>query len=174
MARLSLSWLLTALTVFSSSSSLASSNFPGEVATLLGGDTRPPPCTACHQSNAGGFGTVTTPHGVALMDAGLMAGNLASLRVALNTLRDDGTDSDGGGVGDVDELVAGSNPNDGSDDQGGGGGGGGGTEPLQYGFCAATTTQEHGLLPALGLIAMWRFIRRSRRERSASLEGERS
>jgi hypothetical protein len=162
MARLSPSWLVTALAVFASSSSLASSNFPGEVATLLGGDTRPPSCTVCHQSNAGGFGTVTTPHGVALMDAGLMAGNLASLRVALDALRRDSTDSDGGGVADVDELVAGSDPNDGSDD-GGGGGGDGGPEPVQYGFCAATPGQGSGLWSVAVVAGLCLLLRRRRR-----------
>jgi hypothetical protein len=172
MARLRDTWLWMTMMVAlaAASSSLASSNFPGEVASQLGGEARPPLCTVCHQSNAGGFGTVTTPHGVAMVQAGLIAGNLASLRVALNALRDDGIDSDGGGVSDVDELTAGGDPNDGSDDQGGGGST---PEPLQYGFCAATKTQAHGVMSALGLGVMWQLLRRSRRNR-AQRRGERS
>lgn len=146
-------------------SSLASSNYPGAVSSHLGGDAPIPSCTVCHASNAGGFGTVTKVHGIALMDAGLVAGDLATVGTSLDALAAAGTDSDGGGVSDVDELTAGSDPNAADDDDGGGGVGfDGGPEPLQYGFCAAMPDQGNGLGLAvvLGLVPVL-VLRRRRR-----------
>jgi len=128
-----------------STSALASSNYPGEVSTHLGGDTPIPSCTVCHATNAGGIGTVTKAHGIALMDAGLVAGDLISLTASLDTLAASATDSDGGGVGDIDELIAGTDPNLADDDSNDGGGGGGEDNSLKYGFCAATPNQGSGL-----------------------------
>lgn len=135
-----------------SMSSLASSNYPGEMSSHLGGETPVPSCTVCHASNAGGFGTVTKAHGISLVEAGLTAGNIASLQAALDALESDGTDSDGGGVADIAELRAGTDPNVADDDGGDGGDDGGGEDTLQYGFCAATPAQGGGLggLFALG------------------------
>jgi len=146
--------------LLASTSSLASSNYPGEMSSHLGGDTPVPSCTVCHASNAGGFGTVTKSHGISLMDAGLVAGDLASLTGALDTLESDGTDSDGGGVSDIDELKAGTDPNV-ADDDGGDGGGDGGGDTLQYGFCAATPDQSAGLGVAL-ILAVGLLVRRRR------------
>jgi MYXO-CTERM domain-containing protein len=138
--------------MLASTSSLASSSYPGEMASHLGGETRPPSCTVCHASNAGGFGTVTKAHGISLMDAGLVAGSATSLQDALDALESAGTDSDGGGVADIAELRAGTDPNVADDDGGDGGDDGGGDDTLQYGFCAATPAQGGGLggLFALG------------------------
>ena len=135
-----------------STSALASSNYPGEMSSHLGGDTPVPSCTVCHASNAGGFGTVTKSHGISLMDAGLVAGDVRSLTAAIDALASDGPDSDGGGTGDIDELLAGTDPNVADDDGGDGGDDGGGGDTLQYGFCAATPAQGGGLggLFALG------------------------
>lgn len=152
---------LSVLSLLASTSSLASSNFPGEMSSHLGGDTPVPSCTVCHASNAGGFGTVTKSHGISLMDAGLVAGDVASLTAALDTLAADATDSDGGGVADVDELKAGTDPNV-SDDDGGDGGGDGGGDTLQYGFCAAGPDQGSGLGVGFAL-ALGLLLRRRRR-----------
>lgn len=149
---------LLVVAALSSTAALASSNYPGEMASHLGGNTPIPSCTVCHASNAGGFGTVTKSHGISLMDAGLVAGDVGSLTAALDTLASDGTDSDGGGVGDVDELKAGTDPNVAADDDGGGDGDGG-DEPLQYGFCAASPDEGGGLGVAGGLavgLLAWR------------------
>jgi MYXO-CTERM domain-containing protein len=153
---------LASISVLASSSSWASSNFPSEISSHLGGDTPVPSCTVCHASNAGGFGTVTKAHGIALMDAGLVAGDVASLHAALDALERNGTDSDGGGVGDVDELKAGTDPNVAGDDGSDGGGDGGGNT-LQYGFCAAEPDQASGLGVGFALAAgllLWRRRRR--------------
>jgi hypothetical protein len=157
MSRSSTKSLSAVVLLIASTSSLASSNYPGEMASHLGGDTPVPSCTVCHASNAGGFGTVTKSHGISLMDAGLVAGDVRSLTAALDALASDGTDSDGGGTGDIDELRAGTDPNVADDDGGDGGGDGDGGDTLQYGFCAATPDQGAGLgvafILAVGLLA---------------------
>lgn len=91
-----------------SGAALASGNYPGEVALELTVDA--PSCAVCHDG-ATTFGTVTTPFGVAMVDAGLVASNPDSLVSALVTLESEGTDSDGDGVGDIDELLDGTDPN---------------------------------------------------------------
>lgn len=145
----------------SATAALSSSNYPGEVSNHLGGTTPIPSCTACHTSNAGGGGTVTRAFGVAMVDQGLSGGgDVAGLTAALDALETAGTDSDTGGVGDVDELRAGTNPNDGADDGNTGGGGGGGDQ-LQYGFGCSATTMPGATVAALGLLLLG--LRRRRR-----------
>jgi hypothetical protein len=70
-----------------------------------------PPCSVCHQNGVTGYGTVTTPFGKSMRDAGLQAEDPAALNAALDQLAANGTDSDGDGVPDIQELVAGSDPN---------------------------------------------------------------
>src|SRR5262249_59260271 len=70
-----------------------------------------PACTLCHNGRGGGFGTVTAPSGKSMRAGGLVAQNLGSLDTALDALAAEHTDSDGDGVGDIDELKAGSDPN---------------------------------------------------------------
>jgi MYXO-CTERM domain-containing protein len=137
----------------SATAALSSSNYPGEVSNHLGGTTPIPSCTACHTSNAGGGGTVTPAFGLAMLDQGLSGGgDVAALTAALDALEAAGTDSDTGGVGDVAELRAGTNPNDGADDGNTGGGGGG--DQLQYGFGCGATTTPGGAGAALGLLLL--------------------
>lgn len=91
-----------------SSAALASGNYPGLVAQELSVDA--PACSLCHDG-ATTFGTVTTPFGAAMLEAGLVASDEDSLVSALATLESEGTDSDGDGVGDIDELLDGTDPN---------------------------------------------------------------
>lgn len=75
-----------------------------------------PSCTVCHQTNAGGPGTATTAFATAMQAQGLVGGtNTDSLQTALDALTAAGTDSDGDGTPDVEQLAAGLDPNTGTD-----------------------------------------------------------
>ncbi len=91
-----------------SGAALASGNYPGTVAEEL--TVNAPSCALCHVGVTT-LGTVTTPFGMSMLDAGLVASDPDSLVVALATLESEGTDSDGDGVGDIDELIDGTDPN---------------------------------------------------------------
>ena len=89
----------------------ASSPYPNAIATDLGMSCTPT-CNLCHAS-AGGGGPVPQPFAQALVAEGLTGGSdTDALATALDALTAAGTDSDGDGVTDVDELAAGTNPND--------------------------------------------------------------
>ena len=88
---------------------LATPDFPGVIAQQLG-LAKPPPCTVCHATDAGGVGTVVKPFGIYLRSRGLLPFNDASLRNAL--LADAGEHhSSSGGLTDIDALRAGEDPN---------------------------------------------------------------
>jgi len=111
------SWLITAALALSSSvrttSVAASPSYPLDVQKDLM-LTSPPDCTLCHQNDLGGKGTVSTYFGHTLLRDGAEGNDdSAALAAALTTLERDKTDSDGDGVPDIDELRAGSDPNDG-------------------------------------------------------------
>ena len=88
----------------------ATPNFPGAIKSHLGLDSKPA-CTLCHTTLAGGDGTVSRAFGVAMRGDGLVPNDTSSLNDALDALEAAGTDSDADGVGDIDELKAGTNPN---------------------------------------------------------------
>jgi hypothetical protein len=135
----------------------ASSSFPTAVQTHLA-LTAPPPCALCHFNGITGNGTVTTPFGRSLRTQGAVGGNEPALVAALDALRTAGTDSDGDGVPDIQELIAGTDPN-----VAGGADGGTGVvvPPLRYG-CGAEVTP--GLLAGLGALV----LAGRRRRRSAT------
>lgn len=92
----------------------ASATYPAALSADVGAPCTFTQCTVCHASNIGGAGTVVTPFGLAMMDAGLTGALQADLIPgALDVLAADGFDSDGDGVSDVDELAAGDDPSGG-------------------------------------------------------------
>lgn len=158
----------TFLTVLSAgiaitSASSASPVYPGTVQSELSLDAAPL-CTACHTSASGGPGTATQPLAESLKTRGLVGGgNTQSLIDALDQLVVDGVDSDGDGTLDVDELLAGTDPN--AD---------GGTEPAagddtssdsDDGGCSVSTAPASGGQPwaMAGLLAGALVLSRRRR-----------
>ena len=131
---------------------LASASFPATVQSHLA-LAQQPACALCHLNGITGLGTVTTPFGRTLRAHGCLAANDATLISALDAMQADASDSDGDGVPDIQELLAGTDPNVAS-------GGDGGVEPLppiRYG-CGASVAP--GLLGALGALALLRVRRR--------------
>lgn len=101
--------------IFLVSLASASPAYPSALATGLSTPCTPA-CTVCHQTNAGGNGTATSAFATAMMTEGLTGGsNTDSLTTALDALTTAGTDSDGDGTPDVEQLAAGLDPNTGAD-----------------------------------------------------------
>ncbi|MDP1825308.1 MAG: thrombospondin type 3 repeat-containing protein [Archangium sp.] len=109
-------------------------------------------CALCHTNGITGAGTVNTPFGRAVRMRGLVANDTATLNAALDALATESVDSDGDGVTDVAELMAGTSPNVASMGTGGGAGGGGGSTtvipPPRFG-CGAAVIPELVFLAAL-------------------------
>ena len=102
-------WCVAGVALLYGATGQAHSTFP----TLIQNDLNmpcTPACTICHRDNLGGFGTVSQPFGKAMQADGLLFIE-ATLSPALNKLEAAGTDSDGDGVGDIEELRAGQDPN---------------------------------------------------------------
>jgi hypothetical protein len=130
----------------------ATQNFPPAIRRELG-LSYTPDCSLCHVG-AQRVGTVRTPFGTSMRARGLVFYDESSLRTALSALRAERTDSDGDGVGDIDELVAGTDPNRAA----GVAPSGGGEEPPPpptYG-CSATSA-----LAPLALLFLLRMLRRT-------------
>jgi hypothetical protein len=130
-------------------SALANSIFPGEIYNHLGLEVAPQ-CTLCHVDNLGGLGTIDKPFGEWMYDHDLRGDStLADLDALLDQMESDGVDSDGDGVGDIQELRDGTDPNV----------SGATLEPPQYG-CLATAS---GVVPSalLALVALG-LVRRRR------------
>lgn len=88
----------------------ASEIFPPEIRKELELDAAPN-CTICHATDVGGLKTVVKPFGLRMQERGLLYRNLPSLRIALTALEGEGSDVDGDGVSDIDELRDGTDPN---------------------------------------------------------------
>ncbi|HEY6881879.1 MAG TPA: thrombospondin type 3 repeat-containing protein [Polyangiales bacterium] len=112
-----------------------------------------PHCNVCHRDDNAGSGTVDRPFGRSMERIGGLGGAKAGVAWAVQTLEQQGTDSDGDGVPDIEELAMGEDPND--------------AHPTslcgpEAGCSLRPSTREHGLL-ALGL-ALW-ILRRRRQVR---------
>lgn len=152
----------------------ATPNFPGALSTHLASPR--PECAICHNGGVTGRGTVTTPFGMSMRAAGLVAFDEGSLKTALDELAARNTDSLGDGTGDIDDLKAGRDPNvpDGpgaknvSRDP---------PEVPGYG-CGARVAPGVGILDpgasaALALVGMALLLLRSRRPRTERASGVR-
>lgn len=82
--------------------------FPGMVARHLQAP-REPPCGLCHEYGKTGGSTLVTPFAWAMRARGLTGES--SLLASLDRVAADGVDSDGDGSADVEEIVAGTDPN---------------------------------------------------------------
>ena len=94
-------------------SAAANTPYPGIVYNELGLDVAPQ-CTLCHRDNQGGLGTVEKPFGLELMSRGLTGTNGDDVLPGIlddMANEDPPSDVDGDGVGDIEELQDGTDPN---------------------------------------------------------------
>ena len=138
----------------------ASPDYPATIKSHLSLKSTPE-CALCHSGGMTGLGTVNTPFGTtARTKYNLTSGNTTLLTSVLDKMKADGVDSDGDKVGDIDELIAGTDPNT-------AGGGVVAAKPdLTYG-CVATVapggaTPSSGAAFGLALVAAIAVARRRR------------
>jgi hypothetical protein len=131
-------WLLCLMAV--GNVSFASFDYPPNLKTETGSAAEQPKCCVCHTSCQGG-NAISRKFGIAMQNQGLKGNTqLDLLKTAINALKTAGTDSDGDGVIDYDEIKNGTDPNVvdmpmGSDAGTGGGADGGTTgKPTDPGF----------------------------------------
>jgi hypothetical protein len=71
-----------------------------------------PPCTVCHTVPEGGSGTGTKPFAVSMVTKGKLSPKQSeTVAPAVQALLDNNTDSNGDGIGDIDQLKKGFDPN---------------------------------------------------------------
>lgn len=88
----------------------ATESFPRAISEHLGAPYYPE-CAICHVGGKTGGGTVTTPFGRSARARGLVAEDEGILTAVLDQMRSEKVDSDADGVTDIDEIIAGLDPN---------------------------------------------------------------
>src|SRR5262249_7781627 len=104
--------VLASMMVLVAGRARASSDYPQAVRGKLG-LSRAPDCILCHSDDKGGNGTIVTWFGLSMQDFGVQGKRPDLLDAALDRLREEDTDSDADGSPDIEELQAGTDPNDG-------------------------------------------------------------
>ena len=138
------------LAVAAASAARASGDYPGTIKDHLSA-SKLPSCALCHRTPAGGGDAVTAFAGAMVAEGLTGLSNTTALKAGLDALEAAGTDSDGDGTGDIDELRAGDDPNK-------AGATNAGPTPV-YGFgCASAPAASSlvGALAAFGLLALRR------------------
>jgi hypothetical protein len=127
-------------------------------------EAQAPTCTLCHRTLIGGTGTVIKPFGVTVhVKYGVQMQDVQGLRSALTQMQANNDDSDHDGIGDIAELLQGTDPNVAE--------GGVAPEEARYGcYCStARTRNEFSVAGAIWLsgLALSGWRRRARRERES-------
>lgn len=107
--KITLGSVVVAILLTAAPPAAATPTFPARIAAELE-LANAPQCSLCHEG-ATQKGTVITPFGTSMRSRGLVAYDEASLANALLALEGEGTDSDGDGVGDIEELRQEADPN---------------------------------------------------------------
>jgi hypothetical protein len=166
MTHFKLSLALAVLTALASGTRAeAKEQFPRNIAQHIGAASQPV-CGTCHEYGKTGGDTLITPFAWAMRARG-MSGNASSVLAALDRMNADRVDSDGDGVTDYDELVAGTDPNSASSVSPGSGPPG---DP-QFG-CAVAGPEVGRAAPLTVLFALsaWWWPRRGRPSRRQRLD----
>ncbi|HKQ70189.1 MAG TPA: DUF4412 domain-containing protein [Polyangiaceae bacterium] len=91
----------------------ATPSFPDVIAARLA-MSAPPPCTTCHETEAGGAGTATRPFALYLESRGLRRFDESSLDAALQAAAGEAHDTNADGVSDLVAIARGEDPNAGA------------------------------------------------------------
>src|SRR5690348_1973511 len=108
--RRAIPWMAACSALLLPSMAHAVERFPPAIARALQLSYEPP-CSLCHLKANTDVVTVGTPFGLSMRARGMTSGNVNDMTAALDALKADGVDDDGDGVNDVDEIIAGTDPN---------------------------------------------------------------